>query len=153
MVDDSEIFTDLMAEAIRSDRRAELAGIARNGREAVEMAKKLQPDVISMDIHMPVMDGFEATQEIMIVRPTPIVAVSASTSVHETQTAMQVLQAGALAVRLKPPGPRSPDFDQAARDLIDTLPGRTWAGIGFACRRMADGSTTSTHPAMREGER
>jgi two-component system chemotaxis response regulator CheB len=121
VVDDSPIARQLLAEILEHDPEIRVVGVARNGREGIELTEKLQPDVITMDIQMPVMDGFEATQEIMIVHPTPIVIVSASTTVHEVETGMRALRAGALTVRLKPLGPDSPGFDREATALIDTV--------------------------------
>ncbi|MCH5372753.1 MAG: response regulator, partial [Planctomycetes bacterium] len=121
VVDDSPIARQLLAEILEHDPEIHVVGVARNGREGIELTEKLQPDVITMDIQMPVMDGFEATQEIMIVRPTPIVIVSASTTVHEVETGMRALRAGALTVRLKPHGPDCPGFDREAAALIDTV--------------------------------
>lgn len=79
----------------------QVIGEARNGQEALELAEKLRPDVISMDIRMPVMDGLEATRHIMTRFPTPIVMVSAVLD-DEIDLSFRALQAGALAVVPKP---------------------------------------------------
>jgi two-component system chemotaxis response regulator CheB len=71
-----------------------------------------------MDIHMPRMDGFEATKEIMIESPTPIVIITSSRSVLEVELSMHALRAGALAILEKPAGPAHPGFDEAAKQLI-----------------------------------
>ncbi len=121
VVDDSPTARQVIAAILGSDPEIEVVGIASDGREAVEMARRLQPDVITMDIRMPGLDGFEATKEIMIDRPTPIVIVSASTAVNEVDTAMKALRAGALTLHHKPLGPGSPEFDRQAQELIDTV--------------------------------
>ena len=121
IVDDSAIARELLTQILGSDPEIEIVGVAKNGKEAVEFAKQHRPDIITMDIHMPVMNGFEATKEIMIECPTPIVIVSASTAVNEVEWAMQSLRAGALTLQLKPPGPGSPDFDREARELIESV--------------------------------
>jgi two-component system chemotaxis response regulator CheB len=121
VVDDSKIARELLVEILSSDPEINIVGCAKNGREAVRMTDTLHPQVITMDIHMPDMNGFEATKEIMMSRPTPIIIVSASASVQEVETVMQAMRNGALTVRMKPPGPNSPEFDRASRDLIETV--------------------------------
>lgn len=121
VVDDSKSARELLVEILNSDPEVEVVGCATGGEEAVRMTERLRPNVITMDIHMPDMNGFEATKEIMISHPTPIIMVSASASVEEVETVMQAMRNGALTVRLKPPGPGSPEFDRAASDLIETV--------------------------------
>lgn len=121
VVDDSATARELITQVLERDPEIVVAGVARSGREALRLAQELRPDVITMDIHMPDLDGFQATQEIMIMAPTPTVIVSASTQVHAVETGMQALRAGALALLLKPPGPDSPGFERAARELIETV--------------------------------
>ena len=121
VVDDSATSRELLTQILNRDPEIVVVGVARDGREALRLAQELRPDVITMDIHMPKMDGFEATKEIMIAAPTPTVIVSASTRVHEVETGMQALRVGALTMLLKPPGPESPGFDRAAKELIDTV--------------------------------
>ena len=75
IVDDSPTARDILAAILSSDPAIEVLGVAENGRQGVEMTKLLSPDVITMDINMPLMNGMEATKEIMIESPTPIVIV------------------------------------------------------------------------------
>ena len=105
VVDDSEIFTDLLGRAIEAEPRAELVGVARNGREAIEMTRRLRPDVISMDVFMPVMDGLDAVEHIMDEVPTPIVMVTAAGSEEMTHISFRAVGSGALDVLEKPAGP------------------------------------------------
>ena len=121
IVDDSTISRELLTEILSSDTELEVVATASNGQDAVALAKKHRPDLITMDIHMPRMNGFEAIKEIMIEQPTPIVVVSASTAVTEVEWAMEPLNSGTLTLKLKPPGPDAPDFDYVARDLIETV--------------------------------
>lgn len=134
ITDDSATSRQLLSHILGSAAGIQVVGEAVNGEEAVRMARSLHPDLILMDIHMPVMDGLAATQEIMIHSPTPIVLVSASTMVHETATAMQALRAGALTLLLKPAGPAAPNHDQASRELIDTV--RAMADVKVVRRRI-----------------
>ena len=95
VVDDSSFFRRRVSEIINSESRLEVIDVAVNGREAVEKAKSLKPDVITMDIEMPVMDGITAVREIMASSPTPILMFSSLT--HDgAKATLDALDAGAL---------------------------------------------------------
>src|SRR3990167_5381802 len=96
VAEDSHTARELLVEILRSDPLVEVVGEAANGALAVEMTKKLRPSVVTMDIRMPQMDGFEATRQIMVEAPTPIVIVSGSLDVREVEVSMHALRAGAL---------------------------------------------------------
>ena len=118
VAEDSATARALLVAVLSADPGIEVVGEARNGAEAVTLTRRLRPDVVTMDITMPQMDGFEATREIMASVPTPIVIVTASFRAREVQTSLDALEAGALAVLAKPPGPGAPGFDQAAQQLV-----------------------------------
>ncbi|MGY3570321.1 protein-glutamate methylesterase/protein-glutamine glutaminase [Vibrio paucivorans] len=95
VVDDSSFFRRRVSEIINSESRLEVVDVAVNGKEAVEKAKRLKPDVITMDIEMPVMDGITAVREIMAASPTPILMFSSLT--HDgAKATLDALDAGAL---------------------------------------------------------
>ncbi|CAE6912119.1 chemotaxis response regulator protein-glutamate methylesterase [Vibrio sp. B1FLJ16] len=95
VVDDSSFFRRRVSEIINSESRLEVIDVAVNGKEAVEKAKSLKPDVITMDIEMPVMDGITAVREIMAASPTPILMFSSLT--HDgAKATLDALDAGAL---------------------------------------------------------
>lgn len=95
VVDDSSFFRRRVSEIINSDPRLEVIDVAVNGKEAVEKALSLKPDVITMDIEMPVMDGISAVREIMKVCPTPTLMFSSLT--HDgAKATLDALDAGAL---------------------------------------------------------
>ena len=121
VVDDSPTARALIAAILSNDDKLTIAGEASSGHEAVEMTAQLRPDVITMDIHMPGMGGFDATKQIMIDTPTPIVIVSASTMVDEVALGMRALRAGALTLLNKPPGPEAANYEEACSDLVDTV--------------------------------
>ncbi len=110
----------LVVEILRADPDIEVVGEATNGAEAVAMARRLRPDLVTMDILMPEMDGFEATRRLMAEMPVPIVIVS-SLNVGEVTFSMQALKVGALAALPKPRGPGSPGFAEDARRLVATV--------------------------------
>src|SRR5436190_17627071 len=115
VAEDSPTARSLLVSILSSDRDVQVVGEAENGVKAVELAQKLRPDVVTMDIRMPGMDGFEATKEIMITAPTPIVIVTSSMAVDEVETSMYALRAGALAILPKPVGPSEPGFEESAQ--------------------------------------
>ncbi|MBO8126809.1 MAG: chemotaxis response regulator protein-glutamate methylesterase [Firmicutes bacterium] len=101
IVDDSVFFRRLISESISSDPRFEVAGTARNGREAVEKVLELEPDVVTMDINMPVMDGLESLHAIMAQHPVPVVMLS-SMAVEGAYVTVRALEEGAVDFLLKP---------------------------------------------------
>lgn len=95
IVDDSSFFQHRLKEMIDEHPALEVVGLAANGREAVEKAKSLRPDLITMDYEMPVMDGVSAVREIMAVQPTPILMFS-SLTYEGARTTLDALEAGAV---------------------------------------------------------
>ncbi len=95
VVDDSSFFRRRISEIINSDARLEVIDVAINGQEAIDKVKLLKPDVITMDIEMPVMDGISAVREIMKVCPTPILMFSSLTR-EGAKATLEALDAGAL---------------------------------------------------------
>lgn len=121
IAEDSAVTREYLTFVFGEDPDIAVAGVARDGEEAVQLAERLGPDVILMDVHMPNMDGFDATRQIMERHPTPIVMATASSSKAETRGAFEALEAGALILLDKPPGPWDPDHEEAARELVRTV--------------------------------
>lgn len=111
IAEDSVTVRALLVEILESDPDIRVIGQAKNGAEAVELASRVKPDLITMDIHMPVMDGFEATKEIMVLAPVPIILVSSSVSREDVGLSFDAMRAGALMVVAKPDSPQSAVFD------------------------------------------
>lgn len=121
VAEDSATARELLVEILRADPEIEVVGEAKNGLEALEMTKRFRPSVVTMDIRMPRMDGFEATRQIMVEAPTPIVIVSGISDLREVEISMHALRLGALTVLEKPPGPESPDFEEQSQRLVQTV--------------------------------
>lgn len=102
IVEDSLTARELLVSIVQSDPTFQVVGVARNGLEGTRLAQRLKPDVITMDIHMPEMDGFEATRQIMAENPRPIVMISASFNKNERYLTFNALKSGALTVLEKP---------------------------------------------------
>jgi two-component system chemotaxis response regulator CheB len=121
VVEDSPVIRELLTHVLNSDPAIEVIGIARNGEEALCAVEETKPDLITMDIHMPKMNGLEATRRIMETRPTPIVIVSGSSSLREVATTFHAMEAGAVAFVDRPRGVGHPDHEASARDLLRTV--------------------------------
>ncbi len=121
IVEDSPVVQEFLAHVLSSDPEIEVVGTANNGEEAIEAVKARKPDIITMDIHMPKVDGFDATRKIMETYPTPIVIVSGSSGTEEVATTFRALEAGALAVVRRPMGIGHPEHAATARELVQTL--------------------------------
>ncbi|HJU09316.1 MAG TPA: response regulator, partial [Candidatus Binataceae bacterium] len=121
VAEDSETSCALLGAILTQDSAIEIIGHARNGAEAIAMARELKPDLITMDLSMPGIDGFAATEQIMTATPVPIVVVSAFPNLTEAEAAARALSCGALTVMHKPPGLSAPEYPASARNLIETV--------------------------------
>ena len=121
VVEDSRVVAEFLTHVLTADPGIQVVGIAANGEEGLKTAQQTKPDVITMDIHMPKVNGFEATRRIMETCPTPIVIVSSSVSVADVATSFQAIEAGALAVVACPPGPGHPYHEVQVKELVVTV--------------------------------
>lgn len=122
IVEDSAVVREMLTLIIAADPRLEVCATARSGEEALRILEDVSPDVISLDILLPGMDGFEVTRQIMCRRPTPIVVVSASGDAQdETSLSMKALAAGALVAMEKPRGNSRGLWGSAATGLCTQL--------------------------------
>jgi two-component system chemotaxis response regulator CheB len=150
VIDDSATARALLGALLRADPAVEVVGEAADGQEGVDKVQRLRPDVVTMDVHMPRLDGLAATKEIMITAPTPVVLVTGSSAPAEVGTAMNALRAGAVAVLHKPGGPGTPDFEARSRELLDTV--KAMAGIKLV-RHWRPGAVGSQAPRARPAGR
>lgn len=121
ITEDSDVVATLLKAIFDAEPDLKVVGRARNGHEAVTLTHQLKPDLVTMDIRMPVMDGFEATRMIMSTDPTPIVVVSSSVNNEELRITFRAIEEGALAVIEKPHGVHHPHFAQVRTNLVETI--------------------------------
>jgi two-component system chemotaxis response regulator CheB len=116
VVDDSSFFRRRLTEILNNDKHIEVVGAACDGREAIELVKKLNPDVVTMDIEMPVMDGITAVRKIMQSNPVPILMFSSLTT-DGAKATLDALEAGAMDFLPKRMEDISQDRESAKRQL------------------------------------
>jgi two-component system chemotaxis response regulator CheB len=121
VVEDSPVVRELISHILTGDPDIQVIGSAATGEEAVEAAARTRPDLITMDVTMPGINGYEATRQIMETFPVPIVIVSASYDPQDMAKTFRAIEAGALAILPPPLGPGSLEFMARANELIRTV--------------------------------
>jgi two-component system chemotaxis response regulator CheB len=119
IVDDSPTLRILIRRILESDPEIRVAGEAANGEEAIALCRNLNPDIITMDIHMPKIDGYEAIRHIMAEMPRPIVVLTSTESDIRLGITHKAIESGALMVIGKPKG--MPGIDAEADKLIPLI--------------------------------
>lgn len=146
LVDDSPIALHLQKGLLARAPDIVVAGTAGNGREALELLPRLNPDVVCTDLHMPVMDGLEFTREVMRSFPRPILVVSVSV-MRESINAFRMLEAGAVDVYPKPSLEPEANQERQARDFAAKI--RILAGV-HVFRRPSPAGVRPTLPSSRD---
>jgi two-component system, chemotaxis family, chemotaxis protein CheY len=113
VVDDSNVIRNKISRTIQL-ANVEVVGTARNGREAVQMFAKFRPELVTMDITMPEMDGIQCTREILKLRPDCLILVVSALA--DKATAIEALKAGAHGFRCKPFSDR--ELNEAVSELL-----------------------------------
>jgi len=120
VVDDSAFMRKLISDFLSGHPEIEVVGTARNGKEAVEKVKTLKPDVVTMDIEMPIMNGLEALKEIMSSHPVPIVMLSSTTEIGAKNT-MLAMEYGAVDFVAKPGGAISLNLHEVKEEILEKV--------------------------------
>ncbi len=151
VVDDSPTARLLITRLLESDPNIAVVGTANDGLEGVARALELRPDLITMDIRMPRLDGLEATRRIMEQAPTPIVVISASLDSAALPITFSAMAAGALEVLEKPTGFGAENFDALRERLVTTV--RLMAEVKLVRRRARPATATlmSSEPGPGAG--
>jgi two-component system, chemotaxis family, protein-glutamate methylesterase/glutaminase len=118
IVDDSQVVRSQLAHILAAEPEIRVIGSVSNGKTALAFLKEQKPDVITMDLLMPEMDGFETTRRIMETTPLPIIVVSAMWDPSAVSMTFKALESGAIAVLAKPPGLGDPKYEEAAAEFI-----------------------------------
>ncbi|TDU71340.1 two-component system chemotaxis response regulator CheB [Prosthecobacter fusiformis] len=121
IVEDSQVVSEFLHHIINRDPRLQVIASVRSGEEALKTLANTRPDIISLDIRLPGMNGLEVTQRIMNEFPTPIVVVSSDVEDDELKISMNALRAGALSVVQKPVGLRHADYERLSSELCTKL--------------------------------
>ena len=140
VVDDSPLMQRIITHLIESDLRIRVIGTASDGVEAVQKVAALRPDVVTLDIEMPLLDGLGALKAIMERTPTPVIMLSA---LDEADTVMKALQLGAVDFVSKPSGTVSIDLYKVRDEIIGKIKVATFTRPeGFLTRRNGRQQTT-----------
>ncbi len=139
VVDDSALMRKYLREIIEREEDMTVIGAARDGWEAVELNLELQPDVITMDVNMPHLDGLTALQYIMLQRPCPVLVVSSITQ-KGALTTFEALELGAFDYVPKPDGTVSLQIKDVAREITEKIRAAHRAGKAGGKKRSARGN-------------
>src|SRR3954447_8783389 len=157
VVDDSALMRRVITGLIEQDPSIRVVATARNGREAIELVQELRPDIVTMDVRMPVMDGLATTEHLMAYCPTPILVLTASLASHEVDITFKMLGAGALEVIEKPSGSDAQALDRTGSALIRRI--KVLARVKVVThlrgrRKLAEPVSTATLPfAQGQGDK
>jgi two-component system chemotaxis response regulator CheB len=121
VVDDSAFMRKLVVELLNGSGEFQVVGTARNGADALRKVRALEPDLVTLDVEMPELDGLAALRAIMREMPRPVVMLSGATSAKGADPVIQALELGAVDFVRKPSGPVSPDLPVVREQLLAAL--------------------------------
>jgi two-component system chemotaxis response regulator CheB len=144
VVEDSATAREAITAILNNAPEIEVVGEAVDGAEGVELAARLKPDVITMDIKMPRMGGSEATRQIMATMPTPVVVVTSVTRQEMVHEGLDILLIGALEIVQKPSALTAQGFETISEELIAKV--KAVSRINLSSKP-AQGVSSDPHPA------
>jgi two-component system, chemotaxis family, protein-glutamate methylesterase/glutaminase len=153
VVDDSAFMRRVVADAIATQPDLEVAGVAHNGLDALLKVEQLQPDVVTLDVEMPDMDGLTALRHLMARYPRPVVMLSSQTQ-RGAITTLRALTIGAVDFVAKPSGAISLDFSRVREELLQKIRAAASARVRLAAHRASPRSgppTAQNHIGTRAG--
>jgi two-component system chemotaxis response regulator CheB len=150
VVDDSAFMRRVISEAIAAEPDMEVAGQAVNGLDALIKVEQLQPDVVTLDVEMPEMDGLTALRHLMARYPRPVVMLSSLTQAGAVTT-IRALTIGAVDFVAKPSGAISLDFRRVREELVHKVRIAARARVGISAPRTAAPASTPVRQAVRTG--
>ncbi len=146
LVEDSAIVQLILKRILEKSNEIEILGIANNGKEGLELVKKLNPDVVCTDLIMPIMDGLEFTKQLMAILPKPILVISASLQGKDETNVFSLLQAGAVDVFPKPLGGEEKDYELIGKRLVSKI--KILKSVPVYKKNNKDVSQTSSYEAI-----
>ncbi|MDQ2807813.1 MAG: chemotaxis-specific protein-glutamate methyltransferase CheB [Chloroflexota bacterium] len=121
IVEDSPLASEVLTGILHHAGEIEVIGVARNGVEALAQVPQLKPDLITMDVWMPQMDGFATVEQVMAYYPTPILVITTSLARQDVDISLRMLAAGALDVIEKPARLDEAQWERACRALVQRV--------------------------------
>lgn len=143
IVDDSAFMRKLISDFLSEDSLLDVIGTARNGEDALKKIKELKPDVVTLDVEMPVLDGISALKRIMVEHPVPVIMLSSTTKIGAENT-LQAIQIGAIDFIAKPSGPISLDLYKVKKELIDKIISASKVKLSKILKIATEGKSTIT---------
>ena len=150
VVDDSAFMRKVLESIFNADEQLQVVGQAKDGREAIALSESLKPDVITMDLNMPHMDGLQATAHIMTNNPRPIVIVS-SESKEGAASTLKSLELGAIDFVAKPSGGIDLDMQSVKEDLLRKVRVAAKVRVVRTASRLANAVQAPSKPAPANG--
>ena len=130
VVDDSALMRRVISDLITASDEFTVVGTARDGRDAIARVQSLAPDIVTLDIEMPELDGLEVLRHIMAESPRPVVMLSAAETLDGQDATLRALELGAVDFVRKPSGPISLDLDVVGERLLSALRAARQANLG-----------------------
>jgi len=151
IADDSQLTRMVLRDLIARDPGIAVIGEARDGREAVDLTCELKPDLVLLDVMMPVMDGLAAVAEIMARCPTPILVLSSNVDPTDSRSAFNAIRLGALDVMEKPAGLATGGFAEIAARLLEKIKSLARIRVIHHFRRPRAAASPALRPPVGEG--